>query len=328
MTMKKFEVKSTFSVDARDGFEVLGFADDTHPHVPVSKDGYQFHRERLMELLSFLAVTMGDALYLTGPTGSGKTSLVCQTAARLNWPVQQVTCHGRLELNDLLGQFMLVDGSMQFVHGPLAQAVRCGHILILNEIDLMDPSELAGLNDIIEGQPLVIPQNGGEVIRPHKMFRLVATGNSAGSGDQSGLYQGVMQQNLAFMDRFRLLLVDYPTPEEEKVILTETLAAAGVRNVHNMGAMIDNMIKVANEIRRLFVGGQDGSGELSLTMSTRTLFRWVILGITFKRKANALEIALDRALTFRAEASQREAIHRIAKDVFGDNWTTAQSQGA
>ena len=29
----------------------------------------------------------------------------------------------------------------------------------------MDPAELAGLNDIIEGQPLVIAENGGEVIR-------------------------------------------------------------------------------------------------------------------------------------------------------------------
>jgi cobaltochelatase CobS len=47
---------------------------------------------------------------------------------------------------------MLVNGSMSYVHGSLSQAVRDGHLLILNEIDLMDPSELAGLNDIIEGQ--------------------------------------------------------------------------------------------------------------------------------------------------------------------------------
>ena len=93
------------------------------------------------------------------------------------------------------------------MHGPLSVAARDGHLLILNESDLMDPSELAGLNDILEGQPLVIAENGGEVIPPHAKFRVFATGNTAGSGDRSGLYQGTLRQNLAFMDRFRVIRV-------------------------------------------------------------------------------------------------------------------------
>lgn len=96
-----------------------------------------------------------------------------------------------MELSDLVGQFVLIEGSTRFVHGPLAVALREGHLLLLNEIDLMDPAELAGLNDVIEGHPLVIPQNGGEVIRPHPKFRVFATGNSAGAGDTTGLYPGV-----------------------------------------------------------------------------------------------------------------------------------------
>jgi cobaltochelatase CobS len=215
---------------------------------------------------------------------------------------------------------MLINGSMSFVHGPLAQAVRDGHLLILNEIDLMDPSELAGLNDIIEGQPLVIPQNGGEVIKPHPKFRLIATGNSAGQGDQSGLYQGVMQLNLAFLDRFRLMEVDYPEASVEQSILKSLLTGMGVPFDSVMENLTEKMIQVANEIRRLFVGGTDGAGELSVTMSTRTLVRWTNLMIAYKRAPNALAYSLDRALTLRAEPSQREAIHRIAKDVFGDSW--------
>jgi cobaltochelatase CobS len=224
-------------------------------------------------------------------------------------------------LNDLIGQFMLVNGSMAFVHGPLSQAVRDGHILLLNEIDLMDPSELAGLNDIMEGQPLMIPQNGAEVIKPHPKFRIVATGNSAGQGDQSGLFQGVMQQNLAFLDRFRMMEIGYADPAVEKVILIESLKAMGVNVDAIMESLTENMIKVANDIRRLFIGGPDSSGELSVTMSTRTLVRWTNLMIAYKRAPNALEYSLDRALTFRAEPSQREAIHRIAKDTFGDSWS-------
>lgn len=316
---KKFPIGQTFSIQAPATMMVEGFEDDKHPSIPAKKE-YLFRNEHLRDVLAFLANPLGDALYLTGPTGSGKTSLICQVASRLNWPVQQATCHGRLELNDLIGQFMLVNGSMTFVHGPLAKAVRDGHLLILNEIDLMDPSELAGLNDIIEGQPLMIPQNGGEVIKPHPKFRLIATGNSAGQGDQSGLYQGVMQQNLAFLDRFRLMEVGYPEASVEKDILKSVLASMGIPVDSVMEVLTENMIKVANEIRKLFIGGADGSGELSVTMSTRTLIRWTNLMIAYKRAPNALAYSLDRALTLRAEPAQREAIHRIAKDIFGDAW--------
>jgi cobaltochelatase CobS len=135
-----------------------------------------------------------------GPTGSGKTSSVTEIAARLNWPVQQVTAHGRMELTDLIGHHALVAGApgepptMKFMYGPLAIAMREGQILLINELDLADPAEIAGLNDIVERRPLVIAQNGGEVIKPHPMFRVIATGNSTGTGDNSGPYQGILMQ--------------------------------------------------------------------------------------------------------------------------------------
>jgi hypothetical protein len=76
-----------------------------------------------------------------------------QIAARLNCPVQAVTCHGRMEFGSLVGQFVLTNGATQFVYGPLANAVKFGHLLILNESDRMDPAELAALG----GDPLWNP---------------------------------------------------------------------------------------------------------------------------------------------------------------------------
>jgi len=313
---QRFDVAKTFGVKARPGLEVVGYADDSHPQIPLRQDAYVFRNDLLRDVLAYLHDAGGDGLFLTGPTGSGKTSLITQVASRLNWPVQSVTCHGRMELHALVGQFVLIDGTTQFIHGPLAVAAREGHLLILNESDLMDPSELAGLNDIIEGQPLVIAENGGEVIRPHPRFRVFATGNSSGSGDGSGLYQGVLRQNLAFMDRFRVIHVGYPDPDVEKHVVSAAVPRMPAE-------IIDKMLLVASEIRRLFMGSDSDAPELTVTMSTRTLVRWATLALTFKGAPNVFHYALQQALTARAEPEQREAIHRIAADIFGDYWEQA-----
>lgn len=308
------QVNTTFNVPAPDSFVLEGYGpDNDHPNIPRLRDEYVFRKEDLRDVLAFLSNPDGDGLYVSGPTGCGKTSLICQIAARLHWPVQQVTAHGRLELSDLTGHHTLVNGSMAFVYGPLALAVKHGHLLIINELDLAEPAELAGLNDILEGAPLVIPQNGGEIIQPHPKFRFIATGNSAGSGDQTGLYQGVLQQNLAFLDRFRLLEARYADTAIEEAILERVVPALPQ-------LFRQKMVKVANDIRRLFIGGADNGAELSITLSTRTLLRWAKLTLAFKGAPNAVEYALVRALTARAEPEQRDAIHRIAADVFGDHW--------
>ncbi len=310
--LKNYSIADTFGISAPTSMKVEGFEATQNPYVPLQKS-YVFRKDQLRDVLAFLGSPSGDGLYLTGPCGSGKTSLLEQVAARLQWGVHTVTGHGRLELNDLLGQYMLVEGGgMQWIDGPLTLAVRLGHVLLINEIDAVDPAELIGLNEIVEGKPLTIPQTGN-VLMPHPKFRLVATGNSAGNGDQSGLYQGVLRQNLAFLDRFRLMEVGYPEPEDEMKLLAEL--------VPNMPETVrESMIKVANQIRKIFIGGQDGGGMLSVTLSTRGLMRWASLVATFKSAPNALAYSLDRALTFRAEPAEREAIHRIAKDVFGDDW--------
>ncbi|MBK1720115.1 AAA family ATPase [Thiocystis violacea] len=310
-----FNVATTFGVPAPKSLTVDGFADETHPLIP--KRMLYVFRAGLSALLAFLRDAAGDAFLLTGPTGSGKTSLVCQIAARLNWPVQNVTCHGRMELTDLIGQFVLRGGSTEFVHGPLAVAMQQGHLLILNEIDLMDPSELAGLNEVIEGQPLVIAQNGGEVIRPHPTFRVIATGNSAGAGDTTGLYQGILRQNLAFLDRFRVMRCDYLEADVEIGVLEHTVPSLP----REVG---EKMIVVANEIRRLFLGEGEAGSELTITMSTRTLVRWARLALTFRGAPQPIAYALEQALTARADPEQRVAIHRLAADVMGDLWTGAK----
>ena len=311
-----YELNETFDLDTNQLILLEGFKACGHPAVPAVQP-YVFDRDRLRKLLAFFDNPEGDGLYLTGPTGCGKTSLVVQAAARLHWPTQMVPVHGRMELDDLLGQKVLDKGATPFQYGALSTAVKEGHILIMDEMDVADPAELAGLYDLLDGAPLVLAQNGGEIIPVHPRFRFVATGNSAGAGDGSGLYQGVLRQSLAWLDRFRCIEVDYPDEFTEIMILDQV--------VPDLPTIVrEKMVKLANEVRRLFTGDANGRGEgesqLSVTLSTRGLVRWARLSLRFQGAPRVFEYALEQALTARVEPAERQAIHRIASDVFGELW--------
>jgi cobaltochelatase CobS len=82
---------------------------------------------------------------------------------------------------------------------------------------------------------------------------------------------------------------------------------------------------MANEIRHLFTGGADGVGELSVTMSTRTLVRWANLVSAYKSGIDPLPYALSQSLTAKAKPYEREAIERIGNDIFGQDWRPSQN---
>jgi cobaltochelatase CobS len=308
-----FQIGQTFNLPVPAEHITTGFPDVQSPFVPRTNTSYVFRRETLRDILAFLNDPDGDGLFFSGHYGAGKTTLPYQVAARLNWPVQSYTAHSRMEFDDLVGTWKLVNGLMEFLHGPLAIAMREGHLFILNETDRADPGQLAGLHDVLEGHPLVISTNGGEVIHAHDNFRFVANGNSVGSGDNTGLYQGVNQLDIAFMDRFRVVEVDYPTEDVELSILENKTPDLPL-------IFRTKMIRVANQIRRIFVGSTSSDTTLTITMSTRALCRWAKLALTFKGAPNALEYALNQSLLAKAEPEQRIAILEIAKGVFGNDW--------
>lgn len=178
--------------------------------VPQAHSSYVFESKALKTMLDWLEKPHGDSLYICGPSGCGKTSFVLETAARLKWPVESITLSQTSEVSDLIGHPVIRHGQLHFEYGPLSRAMMSGEILLLNEIDLMSAGELAALNDVLEGRGLTVIASNGEVIMPHPGFRVIATGNSRGSGDSSGHYTGVRRQNTAFLDRWVFLEFAWP----------------------------------------------------------------------------------------------------------------------
>lgn len=292
------------------GVPVNGYAAAT-PYTPAIDTDYAFQESARDIICWFLYGN--DALYLTGPTGCGKTSGIKQIAARLNFPVFEVTGHGRLELADLLGHLSVDKGSMKFEYGPLALAMRYGGLFLFNELDLASPDIAAGLNTILDGSPLCLAENGGELIEPHPMFRFAATGNTNGSGDDTGLYSGTLRQNLAFLDRFTVCEVGYPSEETEISLLTRKFPDLPF-------SVCSIMVSYANEIRKLFVGGDGVTQQIEVTFSTRSLIRWADLTVRYQNLArqgiSPVRYALDRALGFRASRETRALMGELCQRMF------------
>ena len=295
------------------GRSVKGYA-AASAFTPTLNPGYIFH-ESSRDLIVWF-IDPSDPLYVFGPTGCGKTSCIKQLAARLNYPVFEVTGHSRLEFPDLVGHLSVRQGTMEFVYGPLALAMKYGGLFLLNEVDLLDPSTAAGLNGILDGQPLCIPENNGELIIPHEMFRFAATANSNGGSDATGLYQGVLRQNMALMDRFWLCEATYPAPEAEELLLEKSapVLPEGIRK---------KMVEFAGEVRRLFMGESNNAyanNSIEVTFSTRTLLRWADLTLRYQPLARQgtqpVVHALDRALGFRASRETRAMLHELVQRVF------------
>lgn len=317
-----YPVGKTFNLaGVPDSVVTMGYESHQHPNIPAPKPGYVFRRELLREVLNFLRNSAGDGLMVSGPTGSGKTSCITEVLSRLHWPCQQITAHARLELTDLIGQFKLVSAGpgqapeMTFVYGVLPRAMKHGHVLLINEGDIADPSEMSGLNDIVEGRPLLIPETG-EVIYPADMFRLIITGNSKGNGDVTGLHAGIQSQNVAFMDRFRMSWVGYLEPEEEMKLLEAALPILPEK----IRAML---VQVANAVRIQYLGesGTGADGTLAITMSTRALVRWAKLAIDYREHPTPLKYALGISLTRKADPDDALAVEKIAEGILGDHWS-------
>lgn len=295
------------------GRQVKGYAAPSS-FTPVIDKNYIFHDE--VRDIAVWFIDRSDPIYVFGPPSVGKTSVIKQLAARLNYPVFEITGHNRLEFQDMIGHHTVRDGNMSFQYGPLALAMKYGGLFLINELDLLDPSTATGLNGILDGQTLCIPENGGELIAPHPMFRFAATGNTNGGSDSTGLYQGTLRMNLALMDRFIICEIGYPKPETEELLLSKT--APGLPEI-----IRKKMVEYANEVRRLFMGEADNAfkgNAIEVTFSTRTLMRWADLALRYQPLAaqgiQPVAYALDRALAFRASPETRAMLHEISQRIF------------
>lgn len=171
----------------KSGRPVVGFM-EPNPYVP--DEDIRYVMPEWAGAIAFWFAHVKDPLFVFGPTGCGKTSAVKQLARRINYPVYETTGHNRMEFPELVGHHAVIDGNMRFEYGPLTQAMKYGGIFLLNEVDLLSPDAMAGMNSILDGSPLCIAENGGEIIKPHPVVPLRGHGQFERHGRRDGAVSG------------------------------------------------------------------------------------------------------------------------------------------
>lgn len=307
-------------------FPALPISEEMRQYVPTPHKEYTFRKGELRTILSFLARPHGSGFFLFGPTGSGKTSLVEEVAARLGWPVFSVTLNERMELTDLRGSWVYEqsgEGStpvMRFLSGPALKAFAEGGILLMNEVDVASPGILSGLNDLIEGRSIYVPELKKQ-INPHPLFRVIATANSSGQGDETGAYSGVQSQNCALFNRMRSMQVGYPTEEVERELVSKVFQTEGL-SANDARSFATDMVALATRVRAESTALKGIDGTLSCVLSTRNLVTWAKVALDYAAcpGCNFLKAGLEEVLLNRASEADRTAITSYCQAIFGSHW--------
>lgn len=123
---------------------------------------------------------------LEGETAASKTTAVLYLAHLLGQPVVRLNLNGQTDAGELVGRFIPSADGWMFQEGALPAAMRRGHWLLLDEMNLAEPQVLERLNCALESPPtLVLSEGHGTVFGPGgdvevaDRFRLLATLNPA-----------------------------------------------------------------------------------------------------------------------------------------------------
>lgn len=240
---------------------------DQQEMVPDVSDNYVYDLDELKNVI--LAIELNIPFYAWGHKGSGKSELLEQVAARTNRPFLRVQHTVNTEESHIVGQWTVKNGQTEFQYGPLAMAMLHGWTYCGDEYDFGMPSVLAVYQPVLEGKSLVIKEAPPHmrIVKPHPNFRFVATGNTNGSGDETGLYQGTLIQNSANYDRFGVVIhKKYMDKAAESQILQN--------HCKLIKADADKMVEFAGLVRTAYDGA-----KLSDTISPRTLIYASKIGI-------------------------------------------------
>ena len=245
--------------------------DNKSPYIPQAGDFRNVNH--IIEQVSICIKEKFPTL-LIGETGTGKTSLVRYLAGKTNNGFRRVNHNGGTTVDDIVGKILVNKDGTYWIDGVLIEAMRNGDWFVADEINASSADILFVYHSLLDDDGyVVLPENGGEIVRPHPNFRFFATMN------QSTDYHGVKELNKALMSRFIVIKTDFPNPDVESGIIS-----------NRTGIPMDvakNLVKFAVDIR-----SAKAKDKIQFVLSTRDLIMWAQMFTIYGKYIPSAEISV------------------------------------
>lgn len=264
--MKKIDCNKIFGFN--NDFEVFA-NEQKSDFVPQIDPDYVFEETVTAAILA--GFTYNQRVLVQGLHGSGKSTHIEQVAARLNWGCIRVNFDSQITRLDLVGKDVVTIKEQQqvteFKEGVIPFALQNDIALIFDEYDAMRSDVAFVIHRLLEEEGKFSLLEENKVINPSRNFRIFATSNTLGQGDDLGIYHGTNLINQAQMDRFNIVAsLNYVDEQSEIAILQQKLPFLK-QEIHKNTAKA--MVKMANLTRESFK-----NGDISSLISLRTLLSW------------------------------------------------------
>lgn len=195
------------------------FIPSTHFYSMLKKIEHRFGKvlERMDSGLTGLDALGSDYInsFFIGKPGTGKTTIGYALGAALGMPVYSIPITKNTEEDTFQGMTKVIDGGFKYVPTEFLEAYTHGGIVLLEEVNLADPSVIMGaLGQAIEA-PFVLMEDGYKPVRRHPLCVIIGTMNIGTYGAK-----GVSQ---AFSSRFKqTYILDDPKEEDFIKILEKS----------------------------------------------------------------------------------------------------------
>ena len=233
-------------------------------NIPDIDPNYVWNPNMLEALI--LGLDDAERVLFVGMPGTGKTTGHKQFAAIIGQPFYAVNGKDGMEPSSYLGSVAPDgDGGWAWSDGALPTCMKEGYYLCIDEVFKIPAGIQMSMQSVWErGGHLVLDDKPGslldKLVKADDKFRIMATDNVKGLGDNFAMFSGTQMQDTSTLDRFdTTYTVPYMDEDDERCMLMEMYPDVDLD-------VVRKLVQVANLIRKGYA-----AEEISLTLSPRGL---------------------------------------------------------
>ncbi|MBP8984271.1 MAG: MoxR family ATPase [Syntrophobacterales bacterium] len=171
-------------------------------------------REEILMIVS--ALEAGKHIFLEGPPGTSKSTILKAIADHLGTEYCLITGNSDLTTSKLIGYFDPAETLSKgykpeyFIPGPLLEAMQKGSYLYIEEFNRLPDETTNVFVTVMSEKKLTVPRLG--IVESNPGFRIIAALNPLDD-------IGISRISRALKDRFSSIRMDYQSEEEEREIV-------------------------------------------------------------------------------------------------------------